>query len=855
MGRELRLGFAMGGGVSLGTFNGAALAEALKLALLFGGYYEDPDNPTSWKRYDRVVVDVFSGASAGAMSLGIMLRSLAARRPDQVQRATRTLLEQFPTAAAFCRDNDPQRWQDLTAAQVLQDSQEDIWCKEITLKAMLALTDGSPDDLVNQCSLLDRRAVDALARKHLAWPDGIDLSQRRLLGTRVLFACTLSNLSPLRADARSDLRSAEAGFVGLIEGLTSYVHAEVRVFDLTFATIPESKLSELGDHESHPSRWVRYHAGPRHAGSIGTLTTPSAWRTMAATSVASGAFPFAFEPVVLNRKWFEFGELWPRHFFDSSGKRIVDEYPFSYVDGGAFNNEPIREAFRLASFIDGQTVDPDGSPRTADFDRRIIFVDPNVDPSEPSFRAPFHNRFRTDEAASLDLLSGTRIKPAYSLDRLLGLLGPLVGAILNEARVVEADKIGSVRSKFDARDEVRDIISRLDVTAGDDAARSFSRLAELCTDKLDRIRRNAAIPATGVSLAGELRRVILEETRLAEDDTGMEHRGLARLAESHNGDAARAVEAFLALDPATQAQHPHARLWLRALLYVTLDISMGLTSKWRDAMLICIFPVEWQNGQPRAVIDLPGGRMQGFAGFTSEVNRMYEAKVARRCAREFLLSAGLIRSDAPEVEVLPFSGEVESLFEKEVEVGVGELGRRVEQFIRNNNVIDVLPGLDALLSRGIGKAARKAITKQRAGHPPSETFLIQIRVPDRRFELDGVGVRANDAPTVEDLGDDSWAIYTLATWTQSSGQWSGPHVHDKDGVVHLRVDRPGLIGNLGDSSFARIIMPSPAHVAAARNLPNPGFTLEVKAEDRNRTIAADRWKADPGVNPLDESIF
>ena len=65
MGKTLKLGFAMGGGVSLGSFSGAALTETIKLALLYG---TDKDgNP-----YENVVVDVFSGASAGAMSLGVM---------------------------------------------------------------------------------------------------------------------------------------------------------------------------------------------------------------------------------------------------------------------------------------------------------------------------------------------------------------------------------------------------------------------------------------------------------------------------------------------------------------------------------------------------------------------------------------------------------------------------------------------------------------------------------------------------------------------------------------------------------------------------------------------------------------
>ena len=56
----LRVGFAMGGGSFLGTFQGSALAEALKLLILRGGYKEETENGEEWKSFDRVEVDVFS---------------------------------------------------------------------------------------------------------------------------------------------------------------------------------------------------------------------------------------------------------------------------------------------------------------------------------------------------------------------------------------------------------------------------------------------------------------------------------------------------------------------------------------------------------------------------------------------------------------------------------------------------------------------------------------------------------------------------------------------------------------------------------------------------------------------------
>ena len=61
MGKILKLGFAMGGGVSLGTFSGSALTETIKQYMVYG-------KDENGEKYEEVVIDVFSGASAGAIS-------------------------------------------------------------------------------------------------------------------------------------------------------------------------------------------------------------------------------------------------------------------------------------------------------------------------------------------------------------------------------------------------------------------------------------------------------------------------------------------------------------------------------------------------------------------------------------------------------------------------------------------------------------------------------------------------------------------------------------------------------------------------------------------------------------------
>ncbi|MEM7487405.1 MAG: hypothetical protein AAF348_19525, partial [Bacteroidota bacterium] len=69
MSKKVKVCLAMGGGVSLGTFSGASLTVAIKLLLLFG--LDKKGN-----KYTDVVIDGMSGASAGAIALVIMLKSL-----------------------------------------------------------------------------------------------------------------------------------------------------------------------------------------------------------------------------------------------------------------------------------------------------------------------------------------------------------------------------------------------------------------------------------------------------------------------------------------------------------------------------------------------------------------------------------------------------------------------------------------------------------------------------------------------------------------------------------------------------------------------------------------------------------
>ncbi|MEW6283743.1 MAG: hypothetical protein AB1758_34345, partial [Candidatus Eremiobacterota bacterium] len=222
--RELRVGFAMGGGVALGTFNGAALSEALKLLIRHAFYDDDGVR----KRYQRVVVDVFSGASAGSMSLFLMLRSLA--HPERLDQAAGKLGE-------LGSDDLPEGERlDLLAAQAMQNDQYEAWVEEVHIDGLLGRD--PKRELAGEPGILGRGLVDAIAARRLRFSDGgLDgtFPNRRILGKRVLYCSTLANLTATLVDARGE--QGAPGDPGLADPFTSRVHRDVRVFDLNFVDL------------------------------------------------------------------------------------------------------------------------------------------------------------------------------------------------------------------------------------------------------------------------------------------------------------------------------------------------------------------------------------------------------------------------------------------------------------------------------------------------------------------------------------------------------------------------------------------------------------------------------------------
>lgn len=828
MGTILRVGFAMGGGVSLGTFSGGALSQALKLLIVYG-------QDVNGKQFDKVEVDVFSGASAGALSLAGMLRHLIKRPTEWTGKEAEEILEkqlqeEFGTAWTQLQ-LEPEKKKDLVAAHIVQLMQEKLWSKEIELGPMLEENIVAGEGLSNKASILNRGAIERIAKKYLVnWENGCSFEEKRILADRVLYACTLANLTPIISDATPEITGPQQGYVGLNDGMRSHSHRDMRVFDLNF-----KEVDKVRDDAS--DRWCRYHNGEEYKGEIGDLRLPRTWAKISATAIASGCFPFAFEPVVLRRKAYEYGkQLWSKTFGTKQDKYDKSSsFPFTYVDGGMFNNEPIREAFRMASYIDGLNPPEPGQQ----IQRLIVFVDPFVSEATPAFSVPVHRLWQMVKPVISGSVDGYGLVQKASIDRLLGgHLINLLSAITDEGRVIEADKIFQVRNTFQLRKDIRIQLNHLlkkDVDAGE-----LSTLYYFCKARLESSQMYELIPSGPLNIVSELERVIREE-----DKTLGAILGMADSWCNNNG----------------WNQDVDANLWLRALVFLSIDLILGIEGKMEGSKLIAIAPfINLKNPKPEPIY-LPGGALAGFAGFMSNVPDALEYKAAKRCSMEFLQACDVIPQDLPGF-VFPDDNALRDYnreqYNNDVGLGIKRLRQRLEDMVLSSHIIQIFPGVDAIIRRFISAYVDNVLKTLEWKEKERYECEFYIIVPDEHYELDGYGITDIDSGSVKDPVTGKLTLITYATCEIDEAKnvtWTGGFA--KDGK--LDIDMDGDIFHL-DEDFCEILLPTLELIYQARMQPQMRFSYELrpdidKGRNNENALSASCWKVDPGLIPLDESLL
>jgi len=451
-----------------------------------------------------------------------------------------------------------------------------------------------------------------------------------ILADRVLFACSLTNLQPISLTPQDseDFPLVKESY----KSTTSYSHKELRVFDLRFAAQEAGVIPH----------WITY--------DMDTLRKEESWAELAATAVACGAFPVAFEPVVLERTQEEFSFILSLDGADKQHPyRFInnfESFKFPYVDGGTFNNEPIREAFRLAFHLDTQRR---RKYPEQDFDRLIIFVDPIVSPDSPGFNLSAFNPYK---------LSGKKVKKKNPMGKLFPLAGTMIGMLRDEGSVKEENKIRNFTQTVKLRrtlfNYLDDIISRLPKSALE--ADLWDSMVDSIEKRLNRnfiplgdgdaeeylllkLEENYAavsseMEVTSRSSSQSVHFDFFEEliAELLKDKTGFEELKsmlvLIKRDEKNRG-IAQSVEGEMVEILKTNLR--------KAFLNLVVDFALDLDGKDEKAMRVSVTPVAYgEQTDEVKTIKLPGSEMEAFTGFGVKNFQFASFNYGRYCALKAL---------------------------------------------------------------------------------------------------------------------------------------------------------------------------------------------------------------------------
>jgi predicted acylesterase/phospholipase RssA len=609
MPKTLRLGFAMGGGVSMGAFSGGGLLESVKLLLLYG-------QDRKGNRYDDIVIDVMSGSSAGAISLLIMVRALVDYPAMQQllgiteQALSQEILQQYGRDYG---DLSPRNKKAFRAAHVAQLLQRKLWVKEVTLDKLFGDTI-LPDYLdpgTDGFGLLSRKLFNRLVKDYiLKNAEAINTNGLALLGDRVLFAFSLTNLKPIPTG--SNKKKEPTYEIAIHEAQTSKIHKELRIVDFHLGPDNlESEINFLEVRDTSNEQGIQDNASEKNKQfSIGTKNT---WRILADTAIACGAFPIAFQPMPLERYKYEYsvGDVkWP------SAIEKRPSYTFSYIDGGTLNNEPIREAFRLANYLDHREKAGNG-----DFDRLILFIDPLVSDPLPDFRINSYTRYFHDKKG--------RLKTRSEFIRMADYAGEVLSVLRNEGSVVEEDKINSFLQNKDMMQEITTYLRDTEFTISD--SQKHLPLLKSILDRLEKEFKNQLIPLFGRDPA---KLIYTKAKAMAAEDDKVDISDPAYRIDP------KAIKDDLASIKAKKVPYTSKSMafWIRVYFQIMAEQLLDYGGKDQSASRLAIAPLDFTDKGP-AIISLPGAELQAFAGFASSAAREAAFQFARYASLKVLNSS------------------------------------------------------------------------------------------------------------------------------------------------------------------------------------------------------------------------
>lgn len=645
MRKTLRVCLAMGGGVSLGSFSGSALTEALKLLIIYGKDSNQQD-------YDEIIVDGMSGASAGAIALTIMLKCLIDYR-SMMPLYSNTLTEEnllneiikdyFDGNTEKAKKYTSQ-FEALKALQLAQKIQNKIWVEEVDSIKLYGdkINDKYSAKPNESFSLLDRKLLEDLTKKYLMTSNNIDISRRILLDPkRVIFACSLTNLLPIELAASQENKNQSENKNKLeknvLKSIGSENHSELRVIDFVFDEEAIFKQKKETD-----TRWLKFCKTPNlRVPTHFDIADKKAWAIISASALGCGAFPIAFEPVMLRRFQQEFGNdikhtNWPtsfikiqkeidnqksknsesfidNSFFAEKTDNVLDyqSFNFPYIDGGTFNNEPIREAFKIGTF-------QDFGRDTSNEERLILFVDPIV-------RKEQHHSFRVS-AYSPVKKSDTEVLFKKEINKLLGNTSSIMRVLTNQGSIKEEHKIIDIKENFELRKTIFDYLD-----ANTDMSSNLNiKIIATAFNKISKNLKNGIISlGTRDPMEYFLAEIHKSCLKQGNDQTAcltISEEMLHQLEKQINNKSIHNIDQVYKLLELHSSSDRNG--FAQTVFKVIADFALNTDGKNENAYRAAILPINKRLD----TVELPGSEIQAFGGFSSLKARQYAFEFARLSA-------------------------------------------------------------------------------------------------------------------------------------------------------------------------------------------------------------------------------
>lgn len=289
-----KLAIAISGAVSLGSFEAGVMYEVLEAIAKYNNPVDPKNKPDE---ANRIEIDVITGASAGGMTAGILAQKLLCDGTSLRGAYTNPLYES--------------------------------WVQEVDIGKLL---DKPREEY--KFSLLSSRVVESIGKKYIEDRPLIKESHPSV-ASEIHVGIAMSNLNGWDYIVRP--RNVQG------DGKFTYTRYKDRFVCRLSKDNQMIKLSEVSllHKKDFIDEWVKINPPTDWDQLPVDVQKEKHWDRLRKCSLSSGAFPFAFEAMEIDRCPGE-GEF---------AGRTADK-PYVYTDGGVFENEPLGLAKKLAEWLD-----------------------------------------------------------------------------------------------------------------------------------------------------------------------------------------------------------------------------------------------------------------------------------------------------------------------------------------------------------------------------------------------------------------------------------------------------------------------------------------------------------------------